>query len=189
MERGWRRLTPFNFVKSGKSPGSGESEFKSLRSKIRLEAIRFLAIIPSFNSSAVMVNRLIHIILIVAIVSCPIRCHAGLCGSCCGESVESQVNDAGCCCQSKSQPESTPTPTPENPCKTCNCICAGATLPNPADVELAVELHWICLPSHFDSLVSQDDQQFQIRCHRRAPDLPSSNEGRRIRCWCNSLLI
>ncbi len=103
-----------------------------------------------FAPSQKMLNRLIHFLLIVTLVTCPIRCLSGMCECSCNEATVSQSDcEAGCC---HSKPES-PRPTPNDPCKKCHCLCSGATLPDHFELDRTIHFQGLGLLDH--SLINQ----------------------------------
>lgn len=136
-----------------------------------------------------MLNRLFNLILIVTILSCPFRCQLDQCG-CCGLDTMNAPFTDGCdadCCDAKTDPTSFP--SPEQPCKQCQCMCAGATLPDyfVFDATGMPPLHGlVAYPSLIESSCFSPMKTGSLDLPRRPP---SGNRGRIIRCWHQSLII
>jgi hypothetical protein len=113
-----------------------------------------------------MLNRVITLIVIAAIIACPMWCASGLV-SCCatGETQSDQVETAGCCCRHNSLGETNKPASdnhPKSPEKSCQGVCGGAVLEKPAqwnhgqDREFLLPL--VCETSVADALMGSPSQ-------------------------------
>lgn len=85
-----------------------------------------------------MFHRIVSLILIAAIIACPLWCGVGVCHSahCCSEESSEPVQDTCCCCCSDEIPEAPPEQDHRCPCDTskdseCQGICGGAVFDKP----------------------------------------------------------
>lgn len=133
-----------------------------------------------------MLNRLFHLILIVTIFSCPLRCQLDQCG-CAGSERLSGAVDSCDCCDTTSDPVSFP--NPDQPCSQCQCVCSGATLPDHFVLDGSGER----LSEGFSCQQATFEIEFFIPMKTGPLDYavrpPAANRGRSIRCWFNSLII
>ncbi|MFK7769943.1 MAG: hypothetical protein AB8B55_22235 [Mariniblastus sp.] len=79
-------------------------------------------------SNEPMIQRLVHLLMVAIIITCPIRCMVQGCG-CYSDRSITQGSDASCCCKF---PADSNSEAPGEPCETCkcSCFCAGATIPD-----------------------------------------------------------
>lgn len=88
-----------------------------------------------------MIHLLLKICLAFVILSCPLRCQLGLSACNCQEQgTVGLVVDQCCPCTTPetpthSNPSSSSVPESDGPCSQCQCICAGATLPDSVDLD------------------------------------------------------
>ena len=142
-----------------------------------------------------MLNQLPVILLIVTLVTCPIRCLSDTSGCGCSAATVSQSDCELDCCLSNPGSDSSlqthlPRPKPNEPCKKCQCLCSGAKLPD--HFELAESIHFQGLGFLHHALEHQQPCYSLVQRHHPrdcVPSLTAANIGRSIRCWHNSLII
>jgi hypothetical protein len=152
-----------------------------------------------------MFRRSVHLLLIAALIACPMACRPGLCAlasGCSAGAVASAVNGHSCgghdCTGHHSHQHSDPPPDEHDgdpvpchhaPCEGhCQCICGGAILT--ASVEADFERLLELTPGAFaatagspNCLTAGDSFTDSVSpADGRAPS------GRTIRCWHSSLL-
>jgi len=151
-----------------------------------------------------MIRKVLHLLLITAIIVCPIVCRPGLCALVGGCSVPTDcVAECGHSCHDEGpheHPAHHPlppcdhdprdqTPCDHNPCEgQCQCICGGAILPDAAELDFLLLLtpapgSMATSGGVHDSLATQ-----RPRPDQTAPDDDGVPSGRAIRCLHSSLL-
>jgi len=146
-----------------------------------------------------MARRVLHLLLIAAIIACPIGCRPGLCalGDGCGLPHDFVAECGHSCDGGHSHEHSDHQPLPprdDDPCDhkpcqdSCQCICGGAILPGSAELDVV-----LLLTPSFDSMATVGDILDSLATHRlcpnqTAPDDDAAPSGRAIRCMHCSLL-
>ncbi len=141
-----------------------------------------------------MIRKVLHLLLITAIIVCPNLCRPGLCALAGGYS-------APCDClaecehrcdegDSREHPDHQPLPPSDHdPCEgRCQCICGGAILSDSAELDFV-----LLLAPAFDSMANVGEIHDSLTTHRPRPDQTAPDDdgapsGRAIRCLHSSLL-
>ena len=126
----------------------------------------------------VMKSPILVVLLIVNLLTCPLRCLA--CESQSASSVESACATCACCseCDPVTVPDA-PVPHDDN-CGCTSCICEGAVVVNPVELpELGPTLHWL-LPLCLDGLYPSIGSEFLERHAFRHSGLIFSGRDARI---------
>ena len=143
----------------------------------------------------VMKFRLVSILLIVAVIACPLRCGIGYChaAGCCAVAEEAAspeysaaVEQPGCCCpRSPLEEESEErSPCPER--SSCQGVCGGAVIDK--STELNATLLCQCLPAFdFDGVAAARQAPVQILANAQR-ECCDGNRGRIVRTLHSSLL-
>ena len=140
-----------------------------------------------------MLDRLIYILLIITLFTCPVRRLASCCCPC--SPAEPVATVSTCCCSKTADNDQAPTPTkPAKPAKApceecqCACLCGGAILTTPFVVD--TDLKWQFFSVDLLVAKSTADSNF-AGC--RGPDRPidrsPANSGRTMRQLHSSFTI
>ncbi len=144
-----------------------------------------------------MVNRSIAIVLILAVLACPIWCSVGLCQCLHCGTMENSSSKIGCaiegsaqrccCCQQESSnnDEQIPSRCPRE--SSCQGVCGGAVFEKPCELT-AVEAACVPLPALCDDL--QPRGLTAALCGHRGYELCGDDplDGRRLRILYQSFL-
>lgn len=145
-----------------------------------------------------MLDRLVSLVLIVAVIGCPLYCGSGVCHAdqCCaaGEcNIEEQTpvscsahGAADCCCENSSEAPDQDPPSRCPDASTCQGVCGGAVLESSSELD-EPDLSFF-LP------IVDDDSIVSTLAHSRSVDpgnnrcLSAKNHGRVVRTLHSSFL-
>ncbi len=131
-------------------------------------------------------HKLVNILMIAIIVSCPMRCMTQGCGSYNSACCDNDLVQSNCCC-----PQSTETPpTRKTPSKCqCKCFCSGVIVANSFEIQTD-EFSQPVFQSY--ELNQNDALQLASGGAYHPPDSISdspANLGRQLRCMISSFVI
>ena len=163
-------------------------------------AVHALENLAWFINIRFMVGRLINILLVAALLTCPLRSWSGYgCAECGPIQVSSKTKTCCCASRGKSGQDQLASPTkPSEPAKpsqpdgkkcNCNCLCSGAILP--AVFEFELDSHWQFVFANPLIAKVTSDPTLAVGCRGPDPRSVSSpaNLGRAMRQWHSSFTI
>ena len=142
-----------------------------------------------------MFDRFVSLLLIAAVIACPMWCDSGVCQCCApvgwsaeGDSPKScSLNEAACCCERSEQDKERDVPRPCPDTSNCQGVCGGAVIEKPCELDEADASFLPLLMITDESIVSL---QLQIRAvaveHHCCPG--TKNYGRFVRTLHSSFL-
>lgn len=141
-----------------------------------------------------MLARIVSLVLIAAIIACPIWCGNGLChaGRCCSTKQSPSGptcairSAAFCCCDKRSPSGDRPHPA-ESPCKaSCQGVCGGAIFEKPCLLSTGIDAFYLTTV-----VTPVSDMRQMAKCRRHGGDqllCISGDHGRSLRILHMSLL-